>query len=78
MRQETINSQKWYNDTYENMNTNKKRERFPYQLIGGSSKWGSGIHTRIFIENDGRGVLITTSKNQLYFRFNDSLLEGVE
>jgi hypothetical protein len=78
MRQETINSQKWYNDTYENMDTNKKSERFPYQLIGSSSKWGSGIHTMIFIENDGRGILITTSKNQLYFRSNDSLLEGVE
>lgn len=78
MGKETIYSDQWYEDTYMNTELNKKSERFPYQLIGTSSKWGSGFHTIIFIENDGKGILITTPKKQLYFRSEDSLIEGVE
>ena len=34
MRQETIYSDQWYEDTYMNTESNKRNERFPYQLIG--------------------------------------------
>ncbi len=78
MEKETIYSDQWYEDTYMNTKLNKRSERFPYQLIGTSSKWGSGLHTIIFIENDGKGILITTQKKQLYFRSEDSLIEGME
>lgn len=78
MRQETIYSDRWYQDTYMNTESNKRSERFPYQLIGASSKWGSDLHTIIFIEDDGKGILLTTPKKQLYFRSEVSLIEGVE
>lgn len=78
MRQETINSAQWYQDIYLNTESNITSERFPYQLIGTSSKWGSGLHTIIFIENDGKGILISTPKEQLYIRSEDSLLKEME
>ena len=31
---------------------NKRNERFPYQLIGTSPIWGSGLHTIIYIEDE--------------------------
>jgi hypothetical protein len=77
MKQQKIYSEQWYAETYTNAETNKK-ERFPYQLIGVSSKWGSGINSIIYIEEDGKGILLSTSKNQLYFRSEDSILEGGE
>jgi hypothetical protein len=79
MKQETIYSDQWYEDTYLNRGEiNEKDERFPYQLVGTSAAWGSGLHFVIFIEDDGKGVLITTAENQLYFRFGNSIIEGVE
>ena len=78
MRQETIFSDQWYEDTYMNTESNKRNERFPYQLIGTSSKWGSGLETIIYIEDDGKGILLSTPQEQLYFRSEDSLIEGVE
>ncbi|MGG4498967.1 hypothetical protein [Brevibacillus reuszeri] len=76
MRQEVINSDQWYRESYINSESNKRNERFPYQIIGTSSKWGSGLHTLIYIEDDGKGILLSTPKKQLYFRSKDSLIEG--
>lgn len=78
MRQETIYSEQWYEETYMNRESNIRNERFPYQLIGTSSKWGSGLHALIYVEGDGKGVLLSTPKKQLYFRSKDSLLEEGE
>jgi len=78
MRQEAIYSDQWYKETYMDPSSNKRNERFPYQLIGTSSKWGSGLHTLIYIEDDGKGILLSTPKKELYFRSKDSLLEGGE
>lgn len=75
MSQDKIYSQEWYNDTYVDTETNRKTERFPYQLIGTKAKWGSGINTMIFIEEDGRGLLISTSQKQFYFRSEESFIE---
>lgn len=76
MRQEAIYSDQWYRESYMNTEPNKSNERFPYQLIGTSSKWGSGIHTLVYIEDDGKGILVSTPKKELYFRSTDSLLQG--
>ncbi|WHY77931.1 hypothetical protein QNH20_01770 [Neobacillus sp. WH10] len=54
----------------------KRNERFPYQLTGTSAKWGSGLKTIIYLEADGKGMLVTSSKKQLYFRSKESLLKG--
>ncbi len=78
LKQEMIISDEWYEDTYINSESNQRNERFPYLLAGASSKWGSGLHTIVYIENDGKGILISTPQEQLYFRSEDSLIEGVE
>lgn len=78
MRQEAIYSQQWYRETYIDIESNKRNERFPYQVIGTSSKWGSGLQTLIYMEDDGKGILLSTPKKQLYFRSRDSLIEGGE
>jgi hypothetical protein len=76
MNIEAIYSDTWYMDLYYEQDTLEIEERFPYQLAGTSSKWGSGLATVIFVENDGKGLLISTSKNQVYFRSNEIFLEG--
>jgi len=78
MRPEAIYSNQWYRETYIDIESNKRNERFPYQVIGTSSKWGSGLQTLIYIEEDGKGILLSTPKKQLYFRSKDSLIEGGE
>ncbi len=78
MEKQKINSIQWYQDTVLNSDTNERNERFPYQLVGIFPKWGSGLHSIIYIEEDGKGILVSTPKEQLYFRSEMSLLEGVE
>ncbi|WP_040205318.1 hypothetical protein [Neobacillus jeddahensis] len=78
MSQEKIYSNQWYDDTYKNHELIDRKERFPYQLIGASPKWGSGLNTIIYIEDDGKGILISTPKKQLYFRSEESILERGE
>jgi hypothetical protein len=76
MKQEPIYSEEWYEKTYMEPDIKKINERFPYQLTEISSKWGSGLETIIFVEADGKGMLVTTPKKQLYFRSVESLLKG--
>ncbi|MDR6120664.1 hypothetical protein QFZ87_000261 [Bacillus sp. SLBN-46] len=64
----------WYNEI--EMESTKKSEKFPYQLIGFSPKWGSNLNAVIYIEADGKGLLVSTPKKQLYFRSQESLLRG--
>lgn len=78
MKQERVYSEEWYRETYMSDESAKINERFPYQLIGASAKWGSGIHSVIYLEEDGKGILISTSKKQYYFRSEDSFFKGGE
>lgn len=66
----------WYNETYFNSDSTKAKERFPYLLVDHKSKWGSGIESTIYLEKDGKGVLVSTSKNQYYFRSDHSIIKG--
>jgi hypothetical protein len=76
MKYEPIYSDEWYRETFEtSAEENRKDERFPYQLTGINSKWGSGIHSLIHIERDGKGILITTGQEQFYFRSDQSFLK---
>lgn len=70
MKETPIYSDEWYLAIRE-----QKKERFPYILINTLPKWGSGIATIIYVENDGKGLLITSDKQQQYYRFNQSVLE---
>lgn len=66
-------SDSWYNETF--MEPDKTTERFPYMLANTLPKWGSGFHTSIYIEKNGKGILITTQEKQLYFQTEHSLLK---
>ncbi|MGG0720506.1 hypothetical protein ABE096_23440 [Robertmurraya massiliosenegalensis] len=74
LKEDTVYSEKWYEETYMNADLNEGKERFPYQVIGVSSKWGSGLQPSIYLEEDGKGILILTSSDQYYFRSEDSML----
>ncbi len=75
---EDVDSIQWYEDTVVDIDSNEINERFPYQLIGTSPKWGSGLLSMIYIEADGKGILLSTTNEQLYFRAENSVIEGVE
>ena len=78
MKQEKVWSEEWYRETYMGDESAKINERFPYQLIGTWAKWGSGIDSVIYLGEDGKGILISTSKKQYYFRSDDSFFKGGE
>ncbi len=77
MTVEMVYIQDWYEETYMEMESNERDERFPYQLTGVNAKWGSGKSPVIYIENDGKGLLIKTQNKEFYFRSADSFLEEV-
>ncbi|WP_019241275.1 MULTISPECIES: hypothetical protein [Bacillus] len=73
-----IRAEEWRLNTILNVETNMRKEKFPYQLLGISSKWGSGIKTVIYVEKDGKGLLISTPLHQYYFRSKHSFLKEGE
>ncbi|TQR20544.1 hypothetical protein [Psychrobacillus vulpis] len=74
LKQKEFFSDEWYNETY-STESNKRKERFPYMLMNASPKWGSGLSTTVYLESDGKGVLVLTPNKQLYFHSEHSLLE---
>jgi hypothetical protein len=74
--EEPIQSTDWYYGANVGVDPTNIPEKFPYQLIGAIPKWGSGLISVVYIEEDGKGLLISTPKEQRYFRFKDSLIEG--
>ncbi|WP_257391510.1 hypothetical protein [Cytobacillus gottheilii] len=78
MKEAAIMGGEWYEETFAYGEENIVNERFPYQLIELSPRWGSGISAIIYIEEDGKGLLITTPEKQLYLRSEESLLKGGE
>jgi len=63
---EEIREQKW--PTEENKEPEKAQEKFPYLLTGVKAK--AGINVQVYIEFDGKGLLVTTEDRQNYFRSN--------
>ncbi|MFG6494615.1 hypothetical protein P8610_04605 [Fictibacillus sp. UD] len=79
MNTKPIDSQGWYNEIVNiDLPQQERKEKFPYQIVGTEPKWGSGLHTTIFVEKDGKGLLLTTQKKQYYFRSDVSFVEGLE
>lgn len=74
-KEDTFFIKEWYDTLYFDTEPSEREERFPYQLIETAPKWGSGLKTIIFIEDDGKGILISTPRKQLYFRSEISVLE---
>jgi hypothetical protein len=75
--EEVIMNDVWYSETTR-FDSNERNERFPYLLINVQSKWGSGMTSTIYIEEDGQGILIATANKQYYFRSNSSILKEGE
>lgn len=76
MKKEKVMNDEWYTKFYLETEVSERSERFPYLLDGAHPKRGSGIQPMIFIEDDGKGILVKTSKRQLYFRSNESFITG--
>lgn len=74
--EENIYSDAWYEEMYLNGNEQRK-ERFPYVLYQTKSKWGSGYKPIVYIEQDGKGILVTLQNEQYYFRLQQSILSEV-
>ncbi|OEH86588.1 hypothetical protein BHU72_10020 [Desulfuribacillus stibiiarsenatis] len=74
--EEQLMSIDWYTQTVINVEPDKRIEKYPYSLSGTSSKWGSGLFTLIYVERDGKGILIDSKDKQRYFRSNESFLKG--
>ena len=68
-----IQSHLWYNETIMT-ESDAKIEKFPYVLVGAASKKGSGYHPTIYIEKDGKGILIVTKQQHHYFLLSESIL----
>ncbi|MBU9712726.1 hypothetical protein [Evansella tamaricis] len=75
-KEEPFDSIEWYNDINFNMEPADREEIFPYVLTGTSSKWGSGLPTIIYVERDGKGLIVDSSERQRYFRGEESFLKG--
>jgi hypothetical protein len=79
LMKEKVYSAEWYEATEPVPDsTGPIKERYPYLLVGTTTKWGSDLNSIIYIEEDGKGLIITTSKKQLYFRSKTSFLKGGE
>ncbi|MGG4267167.1 hypothetical protein [Peribacillus simplex] len=77
MKQKKIESESWYYGINEDSGY---KEMFPYILSGTVPEKGSGLNALIYIEEEGKGLLITPNKGQqIYFRLEESILtEGGE
>ena len=71
-----IFNDEWYEEMYMNGNE-QKRERFPYLLYDTKSKWGSGYKPIVYIEQEGKGILVTLQNEQYYFSSEQSILSEV-
>lgn len=81
-----MDTQQWYYESFpeikeeeweeEEQMPHQTMERFPYILLGATPKWGIGYESTIYMERDGKGMLISTEKGQYYFRSSESVLKG--
>lgn len=65
----------WYYDSHF-LEEGQLPERFPYVITGVQARWGSGYTPSIYVEKDGKGLLIVTNKQSRYYRTEQSLLRG--
>ncbi len=74
--EQPVNSMQWYKEGDLLDDPNRRDERFPYLLKDADSKWGSGADSQVYIEEGGKGLLITTPQEQYYYRTEQSVLVG--
>jgi hypothetical protein len=74
MKRKSFDSMAWHREATLPDGT-KKEERFPFYLSDTDPKFGSGLSPLIFVEKDGKGLLISSEGKQYYFRSNESFLK---
>ncbi|WP_107839329.1 hypothetical protein [Metasolibacillus meyeri] len=67
----------WYNESVFGEGPRVK-EKFPYLLLGTQAKVGSGMQPTIFVEQNGKGLLVTNKGKQFYFSLEDSIIREVQ
>lgn len=67
----------WYNEIILE-HTTPVQEKFPYILLDTQAKQGSGIQPTIFVEANGKGLLVTNKGKQFYFYLQDSMIGEVK
>lgn len=75
LRPEAVDGLTWHREAIMENSPQYKQERFPYMLIGAKSSWGSGLRALIYIEADGKGLLIHSPDKDYYFRSESMLVE---
>ncbi|MCD7034174.1 hypothetical protein LRR81_08005 [Metabacillus sp. GX 13764] len=74
-KEEKIQSDLWYEQASKRSEAHQRSERFPFLLTGMQSKWGSNFQPLVFVEKDGKGLLLTNGGKQYYFRTAASILK---
>lgn len=64
----------WYRESQLEDGSQYQQERFPYALLGAESRWGSGLHASIYLESDGKGLLLATKDRYYYYRSEKLML----
>jgi len=65
----------WYQESFMESEPYYQKEHFPYALLGTPPRWGSSVNSSIFIQDDGKGLLITTANHSYYYRSKEPLID---
>lgn len=72
--QDSYPAMEWYTQYRQEGETLYQKEKFPFMLSGIKPRWGSGLHSIVFVERDGQGLLVATGRDYLYFRSGEPLV----
>lgn len=70
-----VDGGEWFSSSDPTFNHGEANEKFAYILVGTKAKWGSNLEPLIFVEDNGRGLLIQTEQQQYYFTLDQSIWE---
>ncbi|OAB48339.1 hypothetical protein [Paenibacillus antarcticus] len=65
----------WYQESSMESEPYYQKEHFPYALLGALPRWGSGRDSTMYIQDDGKGLLITTANQSYYYRSKEPLID---
>ena len=74
-RTANIMALEWHNESVLESESNYQKERFPYALLGTHARWGSGLNCVIYVQEDGRGLLITTANQNYYYQSKEPFID---
>ncbi|WP_438347369.1 hypothetical protein ACP8HI_16915 [Paenibacillus sp. FA6] len=75
LKSATITGLEWHRESVLESGSYYRKERFPYVLLGALPRWGSGLDSVVYIQDDGRGLLITTPNQNYYYLSKEPLIE---